>query len=58
MGKASLKHVKGGCDVKSRLEKELKRLQSVFGLGLDLHVVWMPSRVKYNVDGNPPIRRG
>jgi len=41
------------CDVKSRLEEELKRLQNIFGLALDLHVVWAPGHVKYNVDGNP-----
>jgi len=41
------------CDVKARLERELERLKRRVGLGLDLHVVWAPNHVKYNVDGNP-----
>ena len=53
MGKSSLKHVNGGCDVKARLEAELERLKRRVGLGLDLHVVWTPGYVKYSVDGNP-----
>jgi len=41
------------CDVKARLEEELERLKRRVGLGLDLHVVWAPHRIKYNIDGNP-----
>jgi len=43
----------GGSSVlKSRLEEELERLKGLFGLGLELRVVWMPGGLKRSVDGN------
>ena len=43
----------GGSSVlKSRLKEELERLKGLFGLGLELRVVWMPGGLKRSVDGN------
>ena len=42
----------GNSVLKSRLEEELERLKGMFGLGLELRVVWMPGGLKRSVDGN------
>jgi len=42
----------GNSVLKSRLEEELERLKGLFGLGLELRVVWMPGGLKRSVDGN------
>jgi len=38
---------------KNRLKEELESLKRRIGLGLDLHVVWVPGHVKYSIDGTP-----